>query len=322
MLDQIKRPIDKEFREFEPFFRKQMSTGIGLLNIINNYIIRTKGKQLRPIIVFLSAGLNGGITEACYIGAGMIELLHSASLIHDDVVDEAYERRGYFSVNALWRSKVAVLVGDFMLSQGLNVAIKNNRMDLLKVMSEAVTAMSEGELLQIERSRKMNIDESTYYQIITSKTAALIAACCMNGAISANATADKVQLMKAFGTDLGIAFQMRDDLFDYQSTGLIGKPTGNDIKEKKLTLPLIYALKTAPHGERKHILRLIQTADRHSNVVENVVAFVKQYGGIEYATQKMLEFRNSARAKLAQYPESDYRKSLELLCDFVVERKK
>lgn len=322
MLDQIKQPISKELKEFETFFREQMSTKIGLLNVINNYIIRTKGKQLRPIIVFLSAGLNGGISDASYIGAGMIELLHSASLIHDDVVDEAYERRGFFSVNALWRSKVAVLVGDYMLSQGLNVAIRYNRMDLLKVMSEAVTAMSEGELLQIERSRKMNTDEETYYQIITQKTASLISACCMNGAISANATDDKLLLMKEFGTNLGIAFQMRDDLFDYQPSGIIGKPTGNDIKEKKLTLPLIHALKVANHSDSKRILKLLRSNSKRNTVIETVVNFVKEHGGIEYATQRMLDFSNSAKNILLQFPESDYRKSLELLCNFVVERKK
>lgn len=322
MLDQIRRPIENELTAFEPYFRKQMSTNIKLLNAINNFIIRRKGKQLRPMLVFLSAGLNGQITQASYVAAGMIELLHTATLIHDDVVDEAYERRGFFSVNALWRSKVAVLVGDFMLSQGLNVAIKNNRMDLLGVISTAVTAMSEGELLQIEHSRRLDLDEETYYDIITKKTATFIASCCASGALSADASSDKVQVMTDFGTYLGIAFQIRDDLFDYQPAGITGKPTGNDIREKKLTLPLIYALRASNPAQRRHILKMVRAADRSNKAVEEVVAFTLQHGGIEYAIKKMLDYRDRAKLSLRHFQNSDYRYSLELLCDYVVERKK
>lgn len=322
MLEQIKRPIEREFRKFEPFFRDQLRTDVKLLDTINNHVVTTQGKQLRPILVFLTAALNGGITQASYIGAGMIELLHSASLIHDDVVDQADERRGVLSVNAIWKSKAAVLAGDFWLAQGLDVAVRHNRLDLLKVMSEAVKSMSEGELLQLAHARKLDVDEATYFNIITHKTAVLIAACCTNGAISANAPDDKVLIMNDFGTNLGIAFQMRDDLFDYQPNGFIGKPTGNDLKEKKLTLPLIHALNQASRGERRQVLALIADGRKHRQVVERVALMVKKYGGMEYAEQKMRGYRDRARQLLMQYPESDYRSALLKLCDYVVERKK
>ncbi|MCB8964948.1 MAG: polyprenyl synthetase family protein [Bacteroidales bacterium] len=322
MLDTIKQPINDHLKRFEPYFKERMSTKVSLLNVITNYIYRRKGKQLRPIIVFLSAGLNGKIDNDTYVAAGMIELLHTATLIHDDVVDEAYERRGFLSINALWRSKVAVLVGDYLLSRGLLVAIENNQFELLRVMSSAVNDMSEGELLQIERSRKMNIDEPTYYEIIRKKTASLIASCCANGAISAGATAENVALMKEFGINLGTAFQIRDDLFDYQSTGLIGKPTGNDIKEKKLTLPLIYSLAVANPNESKRILNLIRHNSKQAETVSAVVDFVSQNGGIEYTVKQMNAFRDRSLEILKQFPESEFRNSLELLVNFVVERQK
>lgn len=322
MLDSIKQPIDEDLKRFEPYFKEHMSTKVSLLDVITNYIFRRKGKQLRPMIVFLSAGLNGKIGNETYVGAGMIELLHTATLIHDDVVDEAYERRGFFSVNALWRSKIAVLVGDYLLSRGLLVAIENNQFELLRVMSEAVKDMSEGELLQIERSRKMNIDEETYYEIIKKKTASLIASCCANGAISAGASAENVALMKEFGTNLGIAFQIRDDLFDYQPSGIIGKPTGNDIKEKKLTLPLIHSLSVAEPKESKRILNLIRHNSKKSSTISAVVDFVNKNGGLDYTIEQMNSFRDKSLEILKLFPESEYRKSMELLTNFVVERKK
>ena len=250
----------------------------------------------------------------------MIELLHTATLVHDDVVDEAYERRGFFSINALWRSKVAVLVGDFILSRGLLVAIENGQVEMLRVISSAVKEMSEGELLQIERSRKMNIDEETYYDIIGKKTASLIASCCANGAISANATKDMVDRIYQFGKYLGMAFQIRDDLFDYQPSGLIGKPTGNDIKEHKLTLPLIYALSQSDTHERRRIIRLINSGKK-ANIAE-IVDFAKDKGGIDYASKKMFEFRDNAKQTLEIFPDSEYKKSLLLLADYMVSREK
>lgn len=320
MLNQIKEPIKIHLEEFEPFFKKNMGSSIKLLDLITNYIIRRKGKQLRPMLVFLSAGACGEINQSTYVAAGMIELLHTATLVHDDVVDEAYERRGYFSINALWRSKVAVLVGDFILSKGLLVAIENNQIEMLRVISSAVKEMSEGELLQIERSRKMDIDEDTYYEIIRKKTASLIASCCANGAISANVSGEVVESMYQFGKNLGMAFQIRDDLFDYQPSGLIGKPTGNDIKEHKLTLPLIYALSQSDPSERKRIIRLINNGKKSS--IPEIVAFAKHKGGIEYAAKKMLEFRDMALQNINSFPDSDYKKSLILLADYIVNREK
>lgn len=320
MLSEIKEPISNHLNDFEPFFKKNMGSDIKLLDLITNYIVRRKGKQLRPMLVFLSAGACGQINHSTYVAAGMIELLHTATLVHDDVVDEAYERRGFFSINALWRSKVAVLVGDFILSRGLLVAIENDQVEMLRMISSAVKEMSEGELLQIERSRKMNIDEETYYDIIGKKTASLIASCCANGAISANAAKDMVDRMYQFGKYLGMAFQIRDDLFDYQPSGLIGKPTGNDIKEHKLTLPLIYALSKSDTHERRRIIGLINGA-RKVNIAE-IVDFAKDKGGIDYATNKMFEYRDNAKQTLETLSDSEYKKSLFLLTDYIVNREK
>lgn len=322
MLDTIKQPINEDLKRFEPYFKRHMSTKVSLLDVITNHIFRRKGKQLRPMIVFLTAGLNGKISDETYVAAGMIELLHTATLIHDDVVDEAYERRGFFSINALWRSKIAVLVGDYLLSRGLLVAIENNQFELLRVMSEAVKEMSEGELLQIERSRKLNIDEDVYYEIIRKKTASLMASCCANGAISAGVSAERVAMMKEFGTNLGIAFQIRDDLFDYQPSSVIGKPTGNDIKEKKLTLPLIYSLSVADSRESKRVLNLIRHHSKKSSTISEVVDFVNKNGGMDYTVRQMNLFRDKSLEILRSFPESDYRNSLELLTNFVVDRKK
>lgn len=321
-LDAIKKPVEVDLDKFEPYFKNSMSSKVPLLDVITNYIYRRKGKQLRPLLVFLSAGINGAVTESTYVAAGMIELLHTATLIHDDVVDEAYERRGFFSINALWRSKIAVLVGDYILSKGLLLAIEKNEIELLRIMSKAVKDMSEGELLQIERSRKMDINETTYFEIIEKKTASLLASCSANGACSAGASPEMIERMRNFGLYLGIAFQIKDDLFDYQPKGIIGKPTGNDIKEKKLTLPLIHSLSKVSKGEQSDILKLVRSSKKNPKAVEKVVAFVKQNGGLDYTAIKMQEYKDKALEQLALYPESEYRKSLEMLTEYIVERSK
>jgi len=299
-----------------------MSSKVPLLSIITNHIYRRKGKQVRPLLVFLSAGMNGSITEATFVAAGMIELLHTATLIHDDVVDEANERRGSFSINALWRSKIAVLVGDFLLSKGLLLAIETNEFELLRNMSHAVKEMSEGELLQIERSRRMNIDEETYFDIIHKKTATLIASCLVNGAVSVGAEQAMIDKMYEYGVNLGLAFQIKDDIFDYQAKGVLGKPTGNDIKENKLTLPLIYALSRVDKVKKRRMLSQLRKSKRSQQAVEEVIRFANEYGGIEYATDRMNEYKDKAIAALKPFPESIYRDALIDMANFVVNRKK
>ncbi|MDY0253414.1 MAG: polyprenyl synthetase family protein [Tenuifilaceae bacterium] len=321
-LNSIKKPVENELKAFEPYFRKIMSSKVPLLSIITNHIYRRKGKQVRPLLVFLSAGMNGSITEATFVAAGMIELLHTATLIHDDVVDEANERRGSFSINALWRSKIAVLVGDFLLSKGLLLAIETNEFELLRNMSHAVKEMSEGELLQIERSRRMNIDEETYFDIIHKKTATLIASCLVNGAVSAGAEQAMIDKMYEYGVNLGLAFQIKDDIFDYQAKGALGKPTGNDIKENKLTLPLIYALSRVDKVKKRRMLSQLRKSKRSQQAVEEVIRFANEYGGIEYATDRMNEYKDKAIAALKPFPESIYRDALIDMANFVVNRKK
>ncbi|MCT4647303.1 MAG: polyprenyl synthetase family protein [Carboxylicivirga sp.] len=318
----IKAPIEKEMKEFEPFFKEQLKSKIPLLDIITNYVLRRKGKQMRPMLVFLSAKLNGEISEASYISAALIELLHTATLIHDDVVDETYQRRGFFSINALWKSKVAVLVGDFFLSKGLSLSLDTGQIDVLKVVSNAVSEMAEGELLQIEKSRKLDITEEVYYQIIRKKTATLIAACTKAGALSVGTNGDKLNNMAEFGENLGIAFQIRDDLFDYEKTGLIGKPTGNDIKEKKLTLPLIYALNQANKKEQRRILRLIRRHHKNEKKVEEIIEFVKANGGIEYAKEQMELFAQKAKDNIGGYEDSETKTALLTMVDYTLKRKK
>ena len=321
-LNSIKKPVENELKAFEPYFRKIMSSKVPLLSIITNHIYRRKGKQVRPLLVFLSAGMNGSITEATFVAAGMIELLHTATLIHDDVVDEANERRGSFSINALWRSKIAVLVGDFLLSKGLLLAIETNEFELLRNMSHAVKEMSEGELLQIERSRRMNIDEETYFDIIHKKTATLIASCLVNGAVSVGAEQAMIDKMYEYGVNLGLAFQIKDDIFDYQAKGALGKPTGNDIKENKLTLPLIYALSRVDKVKKRRMLSQLRKSKRSQQAVEEVIRFANEYGGIEYATNRMNEYKDKAIAALKPFPESIYRDALIDMANFVVNRKK
>ncbi|WP_430818152.1 polyprenyl synthetase family protein [Carboxylicivirga caseinilyticus] len=309
-------------KKFEPYFREQLKTKIPLLDIITNYLLRRKGKQMRPMLVFLSAKLNGQISESTYVAATLIELLHTATLIHDDVVDETYQRRGIFSINALWKSKIAVLVGDFFLSKGLTTALNTDQIGVLKVVSEAVKEMSEGELLQIEKSRKLDITEDVYYDIIRKKTATLIAACTRSGALSVDSSEEQLNAMKDFGENLGIAFQIKDDLFDYESNGLIGKPTGNDIKEKKLTLPLIYSLQKTDSKTRRQILTKIRRHHKKERKVQEIVAFVKTSGGLEYTKEQMYKYAQKAIEALSIYPEDSTKEAMIKMVDFTIKRKK
>jgi octaprenyl-diphosphate synthase len=320
VLTEIKKPVEKEMSEFESYFNRTMKSNIPLLKIILNYILRRKGKQMRPLLVLLTAGLNGKITESAYIAATLIELLHTTSLVHDDVVDEAEERRGALSVNALWNSKIAVLVGDYMLSKGLLISVEKSRFDMLEIVSEAVKAMTEGELLQLQKSRKLNIKEDDYYKIIISKTAALIAACTATGALSATDDQDSIQLMKDFGENIGIAFQIRDDILDYEANGLTGKRAGNDIKEKKITLPLIQALEMASSHRRREIMSIVKRKKKTKDEIDEVIRFVVASGGLEYAEARMNGYRDKALAILDSYPDSDYKTSLKMFVYFTTAR--
>lgn len=321
-VELIKLPIKNEMELFEEKFKESMLSKVPLLNRITYYIVRRKGKQMRPMFVFLVAKMvsNGGFDERTYRGASVIELIHTATLVHDDVVDDSNRRRGFFSINALWKNKIAVLVGDFMLSKGLLLSIDNEDFDLLKLISIAVREMSEGELLQIEKARKLNITEAIYFDIIRKKTATLIAACCGIGAASVGANNDTVQQMRKFGEYIGIAFQIKDDLFDY-SDEKIGKPTGIDIKEQKLTLPLIYTLNNCSVTEKKWIINSVKKYNKDKKRVKELIALVKQKGGIEYTIAKMNDYKKKAFTILDNYPESEYKKSLLFMIDYVVERK-
>ncbi len=317
----IKRSISAELQSFESEFRTILRSRIPLLNIITNYVIRRKGKQIRPMFVFLSAKLLGDINPSTYIAASLIEILHTATLIHDDVVDNTHERRGFFSINAIWKSKVAVLVGDYLLSRGLLLAVNNKQYELLDIVSRAVKEMSEGELLQIQKSRKLNLTEDQYYEIIRKKTATLIASCTACGAKSVSASNEVVDQMWKFGEYAGMAFQIKDDLLDYQDRSIIGKPTGNDIKEKKLTLPLIHVLSNSNKSDNKRILAIINNNNKNSKNIKEVIEFVKKNGGIEYSLDKMIEFREKALEIIEDYPESEIKKSIVDLVDFTTTRK-
>jgi octaprenyl-diphosphate synthase len=306
-------------QEFEAKFRDSMKTRIMLLDRIMNYIVKRKGKQMRPMFVFLSAGACGTINESTYRGAALIELLHTATLVHDDVVDDANYRRGFFSINALWKNKVAVLVGDFLLSRGLILSVENKDFGLLSIVSKAVKEMSEGELLQIEKSRQLNITEEIYFQIIRQKTASLIASCCAVGAASSGTDETVVETMRAFGEKIGMAFQIKDDLFDYGEEE-IGKPLGIDIKEKKMTLPLIYALSKADWLERRRIISIVRNESEKPKKVKQVIEFVKKSGGIEYAQQTMNKFHEDALMLLKAIPDTPYKNSLIQLVQFTIER--
>ena len=320
-VEQIKQPIISEIELFEEKFKGAMLSKVPLLNRITYYIVRRKGKQMRPMFVFLVAKMvsDGGFDERTFRGASVVELIHTATLVHDDVVDESNRRRGFFSLNAIWKNKIAVLVGDFLLSKGLLLSIDNEDFDLLKLISIAVREMSEGELLQIEKARKLDITEDIYFDIIRKKTATLIAACCGIGAASVGANKDTVQQMRKFGEYIGMAFQIKDDLFDYYD-GKIGKPTGIDIKEKKMTLPLIYTLNVCSSKEKSWLINSIKKHNRNKKRVKEVIAFVKENGGIEYSTSKMNDYKNRAIGILENYPSSEYKTSLIKMIDYVVER--
>ena len=319
-LDDIKAPVAREMDEFEQKFRMSMKTKVLLLDKIMNYIVKRKGKQMRPLFVFLSAGACGTITESTFRGASLIELLHTASLVHDDVVDDANYRRGFFSVNALWKNKIAVLVGDFLLSRGLILSVEHKEFDLLTIVTHAVREMSEGELLQMEKARQLDITEEVYYEIIRQKTASLIASCCAVGASSAGADAERVGHMRKFGEAVGMAFQIKDDLFDYGDDE-IGKPVGIDIKEKKMTLPLIYALSKASWLEKRKIINIVRNDSEKPKKVKEVIDFVKQSGGIAYAKEQMNRFYQDSLSMVNTLPDSIFRTSLAQLVQFTIERR-
>ena len=321
-LDQIKAPIEEEMKVFERKFRESMKSSVPLLEKITYYIVKRKGKQIRPMFVFLSAGICGGINESTYRAASMIELLHTATLVHDDVVDDSNERRGFFSVNALWKNKIAVLVGDYLLSKGLLLSVDNSDFQLLKIVSDSVREMSEGELLQIEKARRLDIQEAIYFDIIRQKTATLIASCCASGAASAGSSQEIVSKMKQIGEDIGIAFQIKDDLFDYESNSAIGKPTGIDIKERKMTLPLIYTLANSSSTQKRNIINIIKNHNTDPSRVEEVISIVNAGNGIKYAESKMIEYREKALVALSEFPDSPYKKSFIDLVQYTTERKK
>lgn len=322
VVEQIKEPIYEEMELFEENFTTSMSSKVALLNRITHFIVNRKGKQMRPMFVFLTAKMlnQGKVNERTYRGAAVIELIHTASLVHDDVVDDSNLRRGFFSVNALWKNKIAVLVGDFMLSKGMLLCIENDDFDLLKIISVAVREISEGELLQIEKARKLDITEEVYYNIIRQKTATLLAACCAMGARTVRDDDQVVEKMRLFGEYIGMAFQIKDDLFDYGETA-IGKPTGIDIKEQKMTLPLIYTLNNVPTAEKNWIIQSVKRHNRDKKRVREVIEKVKATGGLIYAEEKMEEFRQKALALLLEFPQDVYRDALEQMVNYVISRK-
>lgn len=322
IVSRIKLPIEQEMELFEKKFSKSMSSKVSLLNRITHYVVNRKGKQMRPMFVFLIAKMTGKgeINERTYRGASVIELIHTATLVHDDVVDDSNQRRGFFSINALWKNKIAVLVGDYLLSRGLLLSIDNGDFDLLRIISVAVREMSEGELLQIEKARRLDITEEVYYEIIRQKTATLIAACCAMGAQSVMAPEEEVEQMRKFGELIGMAFQIKDDLFDYGEER-IGKPTGIDIKEQKMTLPLIYVLNKASDKDRKWLINSIKNHNKDSKRVKEVISYVKENGGLDYAFSKMMTYYNEALELIKPYPASPFKESLELMVNYVIERK-
>ncbi len=323
ITSQIKKPIQQEMELFEKKFYESMSSQIALLNRITYYIVNRKGKQMRPMFVFLTAKMlsEGNVNERTYRGASVIELIHTATLVHDDVVDDSNRRRGFFSINALWKNKIAVLVGDYLLSKGLLLSIDNGDFDLLKIISVAVREMSEGELLQIEKARRLDIDEAIYYEIIRKKTATLIASCCALGAKSVIDDEVQVENMRKFGELIGMAFQIKDDLFDYTDDA-IGKPTGIDIKEQKMTLPLIHVLNNCSAKEKSWLINSIKNHNKDKTRVKEVIKFVISNNGLAYAEHKMEQYQQEALQLLENYPKSDYKDSLILMVNYVIERKK
>lgn len=322
IIEQIKQPIKREMELFEDKFQASIISNVPLLNRITHFIVRRKGKQMRPMFVFLTAKLvsDGKVTERTYRGASCIELIHTATLVHDDVVDDSNRRRGFFSINALWKNKIAVLVGDFLLSKGVLLSIDHDDFDILKLISVAVREMSEGELLQIEKARKLDITEEVYFEIIRQKTATLIAACCGIGAASVDADKQEIRLMQQFGEYIGMAFQIKDDLFDY-TEAKIGKPTGIDIKEQKMTLPLIHTLNHCSDKDKKWLINSIKNHNKDKKRVREVIAFVKESGGIPYTLAAMTQYYEKAMDILEQYPDTPYKAALSEMVDYVIERK-
>ncbi len=312
--------IGEELGIFEKKFTESVKSQAPLLDRIMHYIIRRKGKQLRPMFVFLSAKLQGPVQESTYRAAALVELLHTATLVHDDVVDESMERRGFFSINAVWKNKIAVLVGDYLLSKGLLLATGHDDFEHLHILSDAVKQMSEGELLQIEKSRNLNLREDVYFEIIRNKTASLLSAACGVGAWSTSKSQDTCNRMKMFGEKVGIAFQIKDDLFDY-GTADVGKPTGNDIREKKLTLPLIYTLNHATASQKRELIYLLKNENKKPESIRHIIGEVQQAGGIAYATERMLEYRDAALAILHEFPSGEVRNALEELVRYTTDRK-
>jgi len=322
-LKEIKAPVKGQIEDFEKSFKASMKSKVPLLDKVTRYIIKRKGKQMRPLLVFLSANIISGKPDAStYRAASLIELLHTATLIHDDVVDDSNTRRGFFSLNALWKNKISVLVGDYLLSKGLLLAVDNGDFNLLRIVSEATRQMSEGELLQIEKARRLDIEEPVYFDIIEKKTASLFASCCAAGAASVGADESEVNKMREFGKTLGIAFQIKDDLFDYGKINKTGKPNGIDIKEQKMTLPLIYTLNNVTAKERKWLIRGVKKHNNNPRRVEEIIDFVRAGGGIEYAGKKMAEYRDKALLMLEDFADSEYRAAMHDLVLFTTERRK
>jgi octaprenyl-diphosphate synthase len=321
-LQKIKSPVQAEMKEFEGKFRSHISSKVSLVDQVMRYMVKRKGKQIRPILVFLTAKMLGKVQESTFIGASLIELMHTATLVHDDVVDDADMRRGFFSINALWKNKIAVLIGDYMLSRVLLLAVDTKEYDLLGEVSKAVKSMSEGELLQIEKARKLDITEEVYFEVIQQKTAVLIETCCVVGAQSVGASLEDQEQLRRFGKELGLAFQIKDDLFDLEKMNFTGKPTGIDIKEQKMTLPLINALSNANAAKRKQIIRTIKKHNDRPKKVQEVVDFVNQSGGLEYARLKMEMHLENARELLSKFPSSAERSALEELISYTGKRKK
>lgn len=320
-LSKISHPIESELDTFNEIFKKSIRSKVGLVDLVAKYIIRQKGKKVRPLLVLLSAKIIGEVNERSYRGAVLVELLHTATLVHDDVVDNANKRRGVWSINALFKNKVAVLMGDYLLSRGLMIAVDGKDFDFLGVITNTVKRMSEGELLQIQKTRKLDIDEETYFRVISDKTASLLETCCEIGALSATDNPEYHQAMKQFGQSIGMAFQIRDDILDYEGTlKMMGKPVGGDIKEKKITLPLIYSLNQVSKKEAAHIRKLIKNGSKN-NEVKEVIKFVRENGGIDYALETAKSYSNKAKEALKILPDSQSKIALEALVDFVIDRK-
>ncbi len=320
-VKEIKSPILDELKIFEEKFKESMQSEVPLLDKITHYIIKRKGKQMRPMFVFLSAKMYGDVNESTYTAASLIELLHTATLVHDDVVDDANERRGFFSVNAIWKNKIAVLVGDFLLSKGLLLSVDNNEYEMLQIVSNAVREVSEGELLQIEKARRLDIDEEVYFEVIRKKTASLISSCCEAGTVSVGSKENQ-ERMKEFGEKIGVAFQIKDDIFDYGTGDKIGKPTGIDIKERKMTLPLIYTLNTVDSAQKKKIINIVKNHNENPRKVKEVVKMVIEAGGVKYAHDKMMEIKDEALELIKDVPDSEAKKSMIGLIDYTTKREK